>query len=467
MNLLAKNRFTLKEKIFVFLVLLVSIWLQVGIIHVIPRYSLLLLILIALLLVSLIAYHEVIKNLYAFLLIVLFIPLLLLNNNIQYSFKLELIGFIPLYLLVLLAIANFVSRENNLRVSLSYLELPIVLIVVYFGINALIAIFSGKNSYWVMAQYFHFCLYLAIFPISYLLTERKHYRVVLKFLLLLSILISLEYIIYNIFIESSRFVTFQSGFLPLTIGVVFAYFLFNKRKSSKIWTGFLLSLLIAGTFITLTRTLWAITLLVMVITFLAYLKINHRLNWVKTVFLIIVFILSSLVFKGSTQHIKSSPASHQSVEYRAESISKPLEDSSFLMRVEFSYYAIQRFLAHPVWGSSLGDYLKYKIVVQNNLPNYYLDNSWFYFLWKGGSIGFLLFAWLYYRFFKSAYYVAKNSTDTSARFIALGLFAGFIGLAFLAFLSPLLIKYKTNVLIVFLFAFVEFERRKLAVNNQQ
>jgi O-antigen ligase len=258
-----------------------------------------------------------------------------------------------------------------------------------------------------------------------------------------------------------RFVTFQSGFLPLSIGVVFAYLLFTRRKILKIGSGLLLGILIAGTFITLTRTLWATTLIVLLITFLGYLKITNRLNWLRTTFLVIVLLLSSLMIKGSASKIQDKSVSHKSVEYRTESISKPLEDSSFLMRVEFSYYAIERFLAHPVWGSGLGDYLKYKIVVQSNLPNYYLDNSWFYFLWKGGSIGFILFLLLYLRFFKSAYYVIKNSTDMKARFISLGLLAGFIGLTFLAFLSPLLIKYKTNVLIAFLFAYVEFERIKL------
>ena len=80
-------------------------------------------------------------------------------------------------------------------------------------------------------------------------------------------------------------------------------------------------------------------------------------------------------------------------------------------------------------------------------------------LGKGGIIGFALFTWLFLRSFKAAYYVFKNSTDRNAKIISLGLIGGFIGLAFLGILSPLLIKYKTNALIAFLFAYIEFERR--------
>ena len=220
-----------------------------------------------------------------------------------------------------------------------------------------------------------------------------------------------------------------------------------------------MGILIAGTFVTLTRTLWIITFLVLILTYLVYVKVNNKFNFLRITSLIFILVISSLVFKGSTKHVQAKSVALQSVKYRTSSISNPLEDSSFLMRVEFDYYSIQRFLEKPILGSGLGDYLKYKIVFVSNLPNYYPDSSWFYFLWKGGAIGFLLFLWLYIRFFKAAYFVSNNTSDIRVKYICIGLLAGFIGLSFLAFLSPLLIKYKTNALIAFLFAYIEFERK--------
>ena len=106
----------------------------------------------------------------------------------------------------------------------------------------------------------------------------------------------------------------------------------------------------------------------------------------------------------------------------------------------------------------MGDFVRYKIFVDTKKPINYLDSTWLYLLWKGGIIGFLLFGWLYFRFLKSSFFVLKNSQNILTRAISLGLIAGFIGLIFLGILSPLLIKYKSNVLIAFLFAYIEFER---------
>ncbi len=77
---------------------------------------------------------------------------------------------------------------------------------------------------------------------------------------------------------------------------------------------------------------------------------------------------------------------------------------------------------------------------------------------EGGLIGFLLFAWLYLRFFKSAYFVFTNTTNHVTKYLSLGLFAGILGLCFLAVLSPILMKYKTNVLFALIFAYIEFEK---------
>jgi len=162
---------------------------------------------------------------------------------------------------------------------------------------------------------------------------------------------------------------------------------------------------------------------------------------------------------GGSARQKVTPG--ESVQYRTQSVANPLADNSFLMRVELSYYAFQRFLENPLFGKGFGDYVKFKFTAVSNEAIYYIDNSWFYFLWKGGIIGLLLFLWLFARFFKTAYFVFNNSEDLRTKYLCLGILGGFLGIAFLGLLSPLLIKYKSNALIVFIFAYVEFERYKI------
>ena len=179
------------------------------------------------------------------------------------------------------------------------------------------------------------------------------------------------------------------------------------------------------------------------------------------IIILIISIIPFIIAKDSFYQKNQKVKLNLSIEQRTKSIVDPLEDVSLLMRVEMSYRAFQRFLGSPIVGKGFGDYLKYKIFKVNSEPNFYIDNTWFYILWKGGIIGFLLFAWVYFRFFKASYFVLNNTKTLNIKIIHIGLISGFIGIFFLAFLSPLLIKYKTNVLIAFLFAYVEFERNKI------
>ncbi len=457
MHLSAKKGISTREMVYLFLILIMSFGIQIAVVSLISKYALILLIFFILFLFSVILYFEFLKDFSVYLLIVNFFPLLLLDNNLHYDFHLEMISFIPLFGLTLFAVCLYLLNERDLSIKMSYLELPVISLVTYFGLSALIAITKGRDNYWILIEFTHFFLYMLVFPILYLLKHRNKYLSVLKFLLVLSIIISLQYIVFDLLIFRGRFVTFQSGFLPLTIGVMFAYFLLNKDK--KLASFIILSILIIGTFVTLTRTLWVVTFLVMLSVYLIYLKYNNKLTVFKTSFLILILIFPVIISGDSVKKIQTKALVNQSVKARAESLSNPLDDSSFLMRVELGYYAVEDFLKHPILGDGLASYVKYKIMVFNRLPVYYIDSSWLYMLWKGGIIGFALFVWLFVRFFKSAFYVLKNSSDFNARIISLGLIGGFIGLSFLGIFSPLLIKYKTNALIAILFAYIEFERR--------
>jgi hypothetical protein len=198
---------------------------------------------------------------------------------------------------------------------------------------------------------------------------------------------------------------------------------------------------------------------VAVFVFLFYNISQRQLTLIKIIVLLIILSLPVILVKDSGSRVDESTSKSNLVEYRTQTVADPLEDSSFLMRVEFAIYSIERFLDSPVTGKGLGDYLKYKIFIETNKPNYYMDSTWLYLLWKGGIIGFLLFIWMYFRFFKVTYHNLLRTDDIYVKIINLGLLTGLLGLSLLGILSPLLIKYKTNALLAFIFAYVETERR--------
>jgi len=451
-----------KFELFSFLILMiVNVLLQLVIILKLPNYSLLLLIGYNILLSVIIFYKRYIHSFIALLLIANFVPLLYLNNGFHYAFNYELLSATPLFLIITLATFHYVSSESSFSFKLSYLQKPVIYIVIYFTLIGVVNIYSGQDSSWVIQQLFHIYLYLLIFPISYLIDKQKYYFIIFSALLLIATFISLEYILLNQVILNFRFVTFQSGFLPILSGVLFSFILFEKETLRRIGGIILLLIITAGAAVTLTRTLWVAILITLIVVWFLYLKSKDKLSIKKVFISLLILLIPLIMMKDISKGTQTNSSPTDVVETRAQSVANPLEDTSFLMRVEFSYYAFQRFLESPVIGKGLGDYLKYKIFNISDAANYYIDNSWLYFLWKGGLIGFLLFAWLYLRFFKSTYFVFMNTTNPITKFISLGLFAGILGLSFLAILSPILIKYKTNVLFALIFAYIEFERTNI------
>ena len=166
---LAKKEISSRELVYLFLVLIMSFLIQVAVIEFLSKYALLLLILLILFLTSIILYFGYLKDFSVYLLVVNFFPLLLLDNNIHYDFHLEMISFIPLLGLALLGVCLYLLNESDISLKMSYLELPVIALVAYFGLSAVISLTQGRtiNGYWLNSC--HFCLYMLIFPVLYLL----------------------------------------------------------------------------------------------------------------------------------------------------------------------------------------------------------------------------------------------------------------------------------------------------------
>ena len=449
--------------IFLSLAVIVFAILQLFIIYKLQEFALPLLLGINFILITLIYYNNYVRNLPTFLIMVNFIPLIYLNNEFHYSLVWILISSPPLILLFYFAATQYIGNESSFSFSIKYMYKPIFLFSLFFLLVALIGIIQAQKIYLVIHQLFHLMLYSLIFPISYLLTKRKYYYSIFSIILLIFLIISLEYILLNQFLLSYRFVTFQSGTLPLIIGPVFAFILYSKNSSKKIIATILLTILIWGAFITITRALWIATILTLLLSWFFYVKIECKYSY-KKIFLFLLLLGVPLLFIGdSSKNIINQQDNREHVEYKAKTIVRPLEDSSLLMRVELAYYSFQRFLESPLFGKGFGDYLKYKIFNPfNNDAIYYIDNSWFFILWKGGLLGFALFLWVYIRFAKSVYYIIVRTQNPEVKYICVGLLAGVISLCFLGLFSPLLVKYKTIAIIAIVFAYVQFERNKIA-----
>lgn len=404
----------------------------------------------------------IIKDLYQSLIIFSFLPLIYLNNGFHYTFRNQVLLDAPLIFFFLLFILNTLCKPFQVEIKRWSISRIALIFVVYFTFSAIIGLLNGNNKDWVLIEYYQFLYYL--FP-TILLTLIRHneaYQKIIRFLFYIFLIIAAQYTAINLFISETRFVTFQSGFLPIFLGIAISGIFYTKRNFSK-RIGYVTALIIiiTGVFFTLTRSVWIVSIITILMVIYYYFKFDRGYKF-KLFFPSIIILVSIFVVTQDTA-VNNNEIRTQGVnelDYRTESLANPVQDGSFLMRVELGYYAIMEFLKSPIWGKGLGDYLKYKILSSNNLPQYYLDNSWFYFLWKGGLIGVLIYATLIYVLFKRLITVFINATDNNTKIVSLGILAGMIGIMILSFVSPLLIKYRSNFLIVFIITYTEIEYSK-------
>ncbi len=403
-----------------------------------------------------------IKKIQLYLVIIYLVPYLYLNNVFHYLFKNEIILSVPIFILVLFAAWDYLRtgkiyylrKEKFLKVLL-YLLLASLLAVVTGVLN-------NNDSDFVFIENYHVFNYGMVFIFLYLYRLRDEWMIIFKAIFLISLFVSFEYILVFLMGSESRFVTFQMNYYPLIAGVLSGFILFEKDRMKKILWGGLLFFTVVGSFVTLTRSVWVATFIVFGILALVYLKEWRKMSNRKLFLITILSILLLGIIAYKVKPPKLTSASIDKVEYRASTIFDPSSDISFLMRIELNYHALVRFVDNPVLGKGHGDWVKYIFIPANPYKQYYLDNSWLQLFWKGGLLLGTIFIVLYYLGIRNAYYVFRHSKNKLARIYCLGIFAGLISFLFLGMLSPFLIKYKANVLLAFILAYVEYEKQQIS-----
>ncbi|MBI9070464.1 MAG: O-antigen ligase family protein [Melioribacteraceae bacterium] len=396
------------------------------------------------------------------LIIINFLPLLYLNNEFHYRFLFELLFSFPLFALLLISILYFFWKHDIFLIKVTYIQKPILLVVLYSIISSIIGYLNGYPIMAIFVEQYHFFYFFYAIIIYHFFSE-DDYNLVNLMLVGIGVFISLEYIFYNTQLGYDRFVTFQSGYLPIVVGVLFSATLVSKQKMKYI---FPLIIVVMGIFVTLTRTLWVITFITLYMVYVLNLKFTKNYSY-KRLLPYLLIILLPLIFVMNLQPATQVSENVGDAEKRAQSLTKVSEDQSFLMRIEIGYYVITEFLESPILGKGFGDAVNYQLLGNAKANIYYPDSTYLYVLWKSGIIGFILFIWMFYRFMKTAFTISLKTTNKKYKFICIGLLAAFMGFAVLNLVSPLFIKYKSNIILAFVLAYVDFLSHKIENENDE
>ncbi|MFZ0455701.1 MAG: O-antigen ligase family protein [Ignavibacteriaceae bacterium] len=398
------------------------------------------------------------KDLPVYLLILNIIPLIYFNLAFHYTLKWVLIQDIFVFVVLYLALLKFiVARENEL--SDSPFKTAILIVFSYFCFSAVYGFLRGHQLSAIEDELYHIFYYLLILILTYILNKEKQYISLITAIGIIITAISLEYIVIFVGSGFSRFVTFQSNLILIMVAVSFSFSLFYRKKRIFWLSIFFINLL--GLVACQTRTLWVSAFLILAIIAFYYIKVTNKRLLTKLLMYGLILLLPAVLFSSRTRQNDTELKNNQQLGSRAQSIKNPTEDASFIMRLELGYYAFQKFMKNPIIGSGLGDYVKYKIFKNSDNKIYYIDSTWLYMLWKGGIIGFLLFAWIYLLLLKNALFIFKKANELIIKILSLSVFAATCGLIITGFFVASLNKYKYGVIIAILFAFIDFEKRKL------
>ena len=215
-------------------------------------------VLTGLLIINIVFIIKIHKNIYFshFVIYLFLIPLAYLNNNFHYWFNFELLLSVPLLILLGYSLILYGMYENSFKISNKYILRPLMLFIPYTIFSALVGLYNGNSLSFIIVELFHIFYYSFAFIIFYLFQDLIDYRKIFNFLLFVFIIMSIQYIYWNTIGGFDRFVTFQSGFFPMVIGILISFALVEKSLIKKaIFLILSLSLLVA-LYLTLTRSLW-------------------------------------------------------------------------------------------------------------------------------------------------------------------------------------------------------------------
>ena len=399
-----------------------------------------------------------IRDISVYLILLNLLPLIYFNLNFHYLLKWIVVQDIFIYFVIYISFLKFIAIRDK-KLENSPFKFPLLMMCGYFFFSAVYGFSRGHAFLPIVDELYHILYYLFALVLAYILEKENYYYILITAVGIVVTMVSLQYIFIFITNGFARIVTFQSNLILFLISISFSFLLLTKRK--RLFWLIIFFINVLGLVACQTRTLWVASLLILAIIVFYYFKDRNKKIITKALILGLLLLIPAFVFSGKNVQPSKQLTNNQQLENRATSISDPTQDVSFVMRLELGYYTVQKILNSPIIGSGLGDYVKYKIFNVTNIPIYYIDSSWLYMLWKGGIIGFFLFAWVYIVLLKNSMYIFKHTDELIVKTLSLAIFSGFVGLMLSGIFEASLNKYKYGVVIAVLFAFIDFEKRKL------
>lgn len=380
-------------------------------------------------------------------------------------FQLKIHDFAILIVLTVILLKLLVGKQRYF-VFPTKIGKPLLFFIAMVIFTSLLGFLNDHSLSHNLHQVRYLIYYSLFFIIVYFIRDGKQVKWLGFIIIFSSFVVAIEYITVVLATGSfSRISQHNVYLLYVAFPLLFSLLLYSNSKNYKVVSMVVLIPIIIAIIFSRSRTGWVcfiIELFVLLLLFLLDKGLKPKYILTSTMVLMsTIFVIT--VLWGRLYQLKGLKTQLSS---RIESYEDITGDYAFLMRIELNSYAIQKYLKHPVIGSGLGDIVKYRIFSnffeRDQSPEViWIDNTYLNFLWKTGTIGFVIFLWLYYTFLGRSYYVFKNTKDQFAKWFSLGIFATFLAFQFYALMAPVLDKYRLNIIWAIIMGIIELQAQTI------
>jgi O-antigen ligase len=414
---------------------------------------------------------------FSFKFVLLIVGLLLIGSVLAFSFKRTLIilissiiifqgpryrtdilpfvispKIIVIFLGALLLFWMFsISLAGRTNLKSSDLSFLLTLFLGMTFVASFVGIIHGAQPTTILSELIAYCYFVLFFAVIDQVADPKSIKRVLLTILIASIVVSFEYI--YLFLSSEitlagmgRIVTGQIHILYLAMTFLLSFFLWH-RKMNKILFGLSLVPVIIALLISQTRGTWLASIIAVISTMALFIIDKRKTTALK----MIGYGLLALLLLLLGIHLLTELASNTSlgflVEARVRTLLSANRDVSVLMRVAQNWAVWERIKTSFLFGEGLGSILFIAPWYKVN----WVDSTYLQLLWKFGIIGLLIFLGILALVLKKSIYIYRNTSSDFYKSFAVGMFSTFLGFAALGFISPVLIKYRFNIIWAVLF----------------
>lgn len=373
-----------------------------------------------------------------------YLPFALSQNHV-------LLIFTPIIFYWILASLASNEKSNPGRSNLSVTYMVYFIIIAIALCVGIIHHYQWKSVLTNFLTFFYFITYFIV--LSSLSNNKQIYHYIIT-IFIASVIAALQYI-YSFFtgqfsiLSMGRIVTGQIHIIYLMIPFLLS-FLINNNTSLRFYSIVPLFILVPAILISQTRGTWIACIVAIGVNLFIYFKdrkysINKitRFSLSAISIVVVIFLVIHKIVGTNMMDL---------VEQRVGSIANWEQDTSLNMRAEMNAAVWKEFLSSPIWGKGLGAIVH----VHDWQYQLWIDNTYMVLLWKFGILGFLCFITILFVVLKRSYYVYAHTDNMFYKWFSGGTFSAFMGLAVLGLISPVLIKYRFNIIWALIMACIEY-----------